>query len=84
MGSPYVRKGLEGHKNTGFVLKFVKFEQDSKGYVVCEDDLRGGVQEDDSLTMVTRTEDANEGSEMLDIQPLAILAEQLGDNSVST
>jgi len=61
MGSPYVRKGLEGHKNTGFVLKFVKFEQDSKGYVVCEDDLRGGVQEDDSLTMVTRTEDANFG-----------------------
>jgi hypothetical protein len=39
MDSLYVRKGLEGYKNTGIVLKFVEFDQDSRGYVGCEDDL---------------------------------------------
>jgi hypothetical protein len=62
----------------------VEFEQDSRGYVGCYDDLRGGVEGDDYLVVVIRTEDANEGSEMLNIRPLAVLGEQLGDNSLST
>jgi hypothetical protein len=82
MEYPYVCKGLEVQKNV--VSNFGECEQDSKGYVGCEDDLRSGVEGDNSLAVVIRTEDVIGGSEMLDIQPLAVLGEQLGDNFVST
>jgi hypothetical protein len=36
------------------------------------------------LALVTRADDVIGGSEMLDIQPLAVLEEQLGDDPMST
>jgi len=84
MGSPHLCKGSEGDKYYGFASKFVEFEQDSRVYVGCEDGLRGGVEVDDSLVVVTHIEDDSGGSELLDIQSLAVFGDQIGDNSIST
>jgi hypothetical protein len=42
--SPNVRKGLNVQENIGYVSEIVECEQELKGYVGCEDDLRGGVR----------------------------------------
>lgn len=80
--SPHMCKGSEGDKYSRFVSRFVEIEQDTGGYVGCEDGLRGGVEGVDSLAVVTHTDDDNGGSELLDTQPLAVLGEKIGDNSV--
>ncbi len=42
--SPNVRKGLNVQENIGYVSEIVECERELKGYVGCEDDLRGGVR----------------------------------------
>jgi len=49
----------------------------------CENELREE-GEGDILALVIQADDVIGGSEMLDIQPLAILEEQLGDDPMST
>jgi hypothetical protein len=71
--SPNVRKGLNVQENIGYVSEIVECERELKGYVGCEDDLRGGGEGDNSLALVIRTKDVIGGSGMMDIQPLAML-----------
>jgi hypothetical protein len=68
-----VRKGLNVQENIGYVSEIVECERELKGYVGCEDDLRGGGEGDNSLALVIRTENVIGGSGIMDIQPLMML-----------
>jgi hypothetical protein len=50
----------------------------------CENELREEGEGDNILALVTRADDVIGGSEMLDIQLLAVSEEQLGDDPMST
>jgi hypothetical protein len=82
--SPNVSKGLKVQEMIGEVAELVECEKELKDYVGCENELREDGEGDNILAMVTRTDDVIGGSGMLDIQPLAVLGEQLGDDPMST
>jgi len=50
----------------------------------CENELQEEGEGDNILALVTLADDVIQGSEMLDIQPLAVLEERLGDDPMST
>jgi hypothetical protein len=77
-------KGVKVQEIIGEVAELVECEKELKDYVGCENEFREDGERDNILALVTRTEDAFGGSEMLDLQPLAVLEEQLGVDPMST
>lgn len=73
-GHPKWVRGQKGTKIMGLYQSLWRVNKVG-GYVGCEDGSRCRVEGFDSLAVVTRTYDDSGGSELLDIQPLAVLEE---------
>jgi hypothetical protein len=58
--------------------------QETRDFVGGADGVQDGVEGKDVFTVVLRTDDTYGGSEMLDIPPLAVWGDQVGDNPMST
>jgi hypothetical protein len=77
-----VCKELEA--DSGLVSQLMEIMQETRDFVGGADGVQDGVEGKDAFAVVLRTDNTYGGSELLDIPPLAVLGDQVGDNPMYT